>query len=250
MIWDTGSSDNTLKIIEKLKKNYPKKISFKQVGEVKIDEFTKIRQQMLEHTQEDWVLVVDGDEVWWDEKIQQTANLMRTQNCESIVSGYTNLVGDMYHTQPNSASKYEIDGVKGPITIRAMNREKIEGLNAKMPHGKQGYFDQKGILVQDRAFGGRIHVKGTSYLHMTHLIRSESLLSDRLVPKRSKKYKAELGVELPLDFYYPEAFFKSSPEIVKSVWKIRSVKNMLLSTVQTPMRSLKRSLPLPSKSGY
>ena len=46
LIYDSGSTDNTVKIISELKKKYGSKISFKEVGEVAKEEFPKLRQQM------------------------------------------------------------------------------------------------------------------------------------------------------------------------------------------------------------
>ncbi|KKR11163.1 MAG: Glycosyl transferase family 2 [Candidatus Woesebacteria bacterium GW2011_GWA1_39_21b] len=34
LIWDTGSTDNTVSIIREIKKKYPEKIDFKKVGKV------------------------------------------------------------------------------------------------------------------------------------------------------------------------------------------------------------------------
>ena len=48
LLWDTGSADNTLKIIKELQKKYTDKILFREVGSVDKDNFTKIRQQMLD----------------------------------------------------------------------------------------------------------------------------------------------------------------------------------------------------------
>ena len=72
LLWDTGSSDNTLNIIRELRKAFPNKIDFKQVREVDKDKFTLMRQKMLDQTKSDWVILVDGDEVWWDDSIKKS----------------------------------------------------------------------------------------------------------------------------------------------------------------------------------
>ena len=43
MLWDTGSTDNTRKIIDDLIKKYPDKVEFKEVGDVNREEYTSMR---------------------------------------------------------------------------------------------------------------------------------------------------------------------------------------------------------------
>ena len=74
LLWDTGSSDDTLKIVESLKQRYPSKIKFREIGEVNPEQFTVVRQKMLEESACDWVVIVDGDEVWWEDKIKETTD--------------------------------------------------------------------------------------------------------------------------------------------------------------------------------
>ena len=123
MLWDTGSTDNTRKIIEEIIKIYPDKINFKEVHETSPVEFSKIRQKMLEETEADWVILVDGDEVWWEDSIKNLVATIREKGneFETIVSPSYNIVGDIYHYQEESAGQYEIDGRRGHINIRAMN---------------------------------------------------------------------------------------------------------------------------------
>ncbi len=88
LIWDTGSTDKTVEIIEKIQKIYPHKIKFREIGEVDIDEFTSVRQQMLDETKSDWVLILDGDEVWWDDSIRKVVDKIQKQGAklETIVN--------------------------------------------------------------------------------------------------------------------------------------------------------------------
>ncbi|KKQ98140.1 MAG: Glycosyl transferase family 2, partial [Candidatus Woesebacteria bacterium GW2011_GWA1_39_12] len=99
LIWDTGSTDNTVKIIQEIKKKYPGKIDFMKVGKVDAQKFTKVRQEMLDITKSDWFLIVDGDEVWWDGGISKVTQIIRKHgnNLETIVNGYFNIIGDIYH---------------------------------------------------------------------------------------------------------------------------------------------------------
>ncbi|MBU0569765.1 glycosyltransferase, partial [Patescibacteria group bacterium] len=70
LVWDTGSTDRTVEIIKEIKKRNPKKIDFKQVVQKDIVHYTELRQQMLEATKANWIILVDGDEIWWDESMK------------------------------------------------------------------------------------------------------------------------------------------------------------------------------------
>ena len=64
LIWDTGSKDNTVKIIKEIERRYPKKVIFNQVQQKDMEGFgdiSDLRQRMLEETKGDWVILVDGD---------------------------------------------------------------------------------------------------------------------------------------------------------------------------------------------
>lgn len=249
LLWDTGSSDNTLKIIEQIAKLYPKKVKFKEVGGVDSGQFTTMRQKMLEETDCDWLMILDGDDVWWDDGIRKTLDFIRANNdkYDTLVHSYQNPVGDIYHYQDLDAHKYRIDDKYGNVGIRFMNR-KIEGLNVNKPHGQQGFFNKDGVLVQEMDPSRRFHTQDASYLHFTNLPRS-NWQGDSNVPKRKMKLKYEIGNSFPLDFYYPEVLFKEKPDFIPSPWKIMSTPYRLKSTVLTPLKKLKRKL-IKGKVGY
>lgn len=248
IIWDTGSSDKTQKIIRELKNTLPNKIDFKYFGEITSQQFPLVRQKMLEKTLADWVIVLDGDEVWWEDSIRELTENIRNfgERLDSIVNRYFTLVGDIYHFQAESAGKYEIDDERGHINIRAMNLH-IRGLHAAKPHGQQGYFDFEGKLIQNRNSKRRLHLKKPAYLHFTNMSRSSY---DKAVVKRPQKLKYEIGESLPFDFYYPEVFFKKRPEIVDCVWGNMETGYYLKSIVMTPLKHFRRKFIKIQKSGY
>ncbi len=251
LLWDTGSSDNTLSVIKELQNRYPSKISFKEVGEVNPDQFTVVRQRMLDESKCDWVLMVDGDEVWWEEKIKKLRDIIDLKGdvLDSIVSKYYNVVGDIYHFQDETAGKYNIDGKTGTYNIRAFNRH-IKGIKFIKPHGQQGIVDHKDILIQNQDKDKRDWLYGYSYLHFTNMRRSEKRLNDLKVPKRKFKLKYEIGNRFPPDFYYPEVFFKEKPETIPNVWKTTNKIFKASALIQTPLKRLKRKYFSSKKSGY
>jgi len=249
LIWDTGSEDSTLKIIEEIKKARPGKVSFKEVGKVNPEEFTKVRQKMLDESRCDWFVLIDGDEVWWEESIKKLTGTIQREGdtLETIVTPTYNIVGDIYHYQEKVAGGYEIDGRRGHFSLRAINRN-IPGLYLKKPHGTQGFFDKNGILIQERPKKFRKFLNAP-YMHFTHMVRSSTKKLDLRVPKRGIKLKYEIGIPFPRDFYYPEVFFRPRPNIVPAPWQKMSFLFWARALVETPLRKIKRRV-IPAKSGY
>ena len=249
-IWDTGSTDKTVEIIKEIEKARPGKVYFKEVGGVSPNEFTSVRQKMLEETKTDWLILVDGDEVWWEQSIMEIVSMINESGnkLDTITNRYTNLIGDIYHYQDDNAGKYHIDGRSGYLTIRAMNRD-IKGLNVNKPHGQQGFFNGDGVLIQEMNPKRRKFIDRPVCLHFTNLPRS-SKSSDEKVPKRKMKYKYELGESFPLDFYYPEVFFRPKPSVVNYPWIKRSGFYSLRAAIETPLKLLKRKIFPDQKSGY
>ena len=249
LLWDTGSSDNSLQIIREIQKNYPSKVDFKETGEVTPERYTEIRQEMLESSKSDWFLLVDGDEVWWKDSIKKVTKVIQEKgdSMESLVVKMIYPIGDIFHYQEEAAGNYQIDGEKGHIAVRAVNC-KIPGLHYEKPHGKQGIYDAKGVLIQNRDATKRLHLDA-SYLHFSHLPRSGNRMGDLLVPKRKMKLKYEVGYPFPKDYFYPEVFFRPRPSIAPSIWGRMDNRFLLRATLETPLRKAKRRI-FKRKVGY
>jgi glycosyltransferase involved in cell wall biosynthesis len=244
LIWDTGSDDSTCEIIERIKKMYPEKIDFRQFGVVDSNQFTVVRQKMLDGTSADWFIIVDGDEVWWEDSIKRLTTLIKKEGSKMdlLVSPYYNLVGDIFHYQEQSAGKYSFDRRSGHLSIRAINRN-IPGLHFEKPYGHEGLYDKDGIPIQNRDSRHRNYLD-TYYLHFTHMLRSGFRNFDNNVPMRQKKYKYELGEPFPKDFYYPEVFFQKIPDNTASPWINRSLGYLLISFFEYPLKFIKRKVGL------
>ncbi len=251
LLWDTGSTDTTVDIIKEILKTKvgEKKVTFKEVGEVDPVQFTTMRQEMLDQTKTDWFMILDGDEVWWEQSIKKVTNVIKEKgnDLESVVSPFYNIVGDIYHYQEEQAGMYKIDDHNGHINIRAINRQ-IPGLHFDKPHGMQGIYDNEGRLIQQRSKNKRLFVSAP-YMHFTNVIRSTSLQIDLKVPKRSVKLKYDLGIPFSKDFKYPEVFSRPKPDIVPSPWQKRSSIFTARAFIETPFRKIKRRL-IKGKVGY
>lgn len=249
LLWDTGSTDNTLRIIEDIIKKIGKKIDFRQAGQVDSVSFTTIRQKMLEDTKSDWFLILDGDEVWWRDSIKRVVETIQNEgkDLEALVVPFYDIVGDIYHFQEEKAGQYKIDGKKGHLSIKAVNRN-IEGLHFNNPYGQEGLFDKEGSPIQNRSSSRRKYLN-TPFMHFTNMIRSSSHQQDKKVLKRGFKYKYELGQAFPKGFKYPEVFSMDFPKYIPSPWTERSKSYLVKSAILSGPRWIKRRV-ITSKSGY
>ncbi|MDP3973623.1 MAG: glycosyltransferase family 2 protein [Candidatus Daviesbacteria bacterium] len=234
LIWDTGSTDRTVEIIKELIKVKGNKISFKEVGEVDKYKFSKMRQEMLEETQSDWILILDGDEIWWEDSIKKLIDFINKngKNYESAVTPFINAIGDIYHYQSEEAGKYELIGKKGHLTIRAMRKD-IPGLHVGGSYGIEGYLDKENNPIQKRD-PRKIAFIDAPFLHLTHLKRSSIDIHH--------KFKYELGLKFPKNFRYPQVLKKDRPDIVLSPFSKRNVLYEVIGLLKFPYLSLKRNI--------
>lgn len=234
IVGNHGSTDNTIEIIKYI--NSPK-IKIYDFSHIPDDRYSEVRTAMMAKTQTDWLLILDGDEIWPANAIQNTVNIINTHpDLDFIVQPFYNLVGDVYHYQPESAGKYNLCGYTGHVTIRAINNQNMGGVKFHGAHMQQGMFDANGVLIQNR-LDSKFIFQPVKYFHTTHLRRSNV---DAQVQKRPAKFKYELGTSFPFDFKYPEIFYSPHPALVKDVWERRNILYNLNALWQTPLRHLHR----------
>lgn len=233
LIYDTGSTDKTVEIIRQIQKVKKNKIIFKEVGPGEEDAFPKLRQQMLKESDCDWLIVVDGDEIWWEKSIKKLIQKIKKDGdkLDGIAVPYFVSLGDIYHYQEERAGQYQLLGKKGHFSLRAINK-KVPGLHVSLPYGHEGYFDKDNQPVQERK--GVVFLD-SSYLHTTHLKRSGNR-------RKKDKFKFELGKSFQKTFLFPEVLFRPRPEIVPSPWKKQGDLFLLRSLPLTPLRKLKRRI--------
>lgn len=235
LIYDTGSTDKTMDVINNINN---KKIILKKVNLEKFDEGL-IRQQMLDSTVSDWFIILDADEIWWDDSIKQVTETIKREGnqLESIVVPTVNMVGDMFHFQEKEAGRYHLAEKVGHYGLRAINR-RISGLHGYGEHGVFMWVDDKNVRIEHRD-KNKIQFLNAPYIHTTHLKRSEYINSNE-VYKRNKKLKYEIGIETPKDYFYPEVFFREKPSIVKSPWEIPNLDYKIISMIETPLKKFRR----------
>ncbi len=245
LLWDTGSTDRSWEIAKELKSKYKDKIDIKCYGDTTPETFPKVRQAMLDATKADWFIVVDADEIWWDDSIRNLVSSIKNEKqAEAFVVPNYNVVGDIFHYLPQSAGNYRFGSKKGNYALRAV--KVIDGLKSVGQHGVWGWADSDGKQIQER---NTFKFIDAPYIHTTFLPRGESREFDLLVPKRSKKLKYEIGIKFPRDFYYPESFFKSRPDFILSPWQTMTNSYRLKAYIQTPIKKMKRRF-VKNKIGY
>lgn len=233
LVYDTGSTDKTVKIIKQLNLDYPQKIIFKEKGKVDKFELTKLRQEMINESKCDWFIILDGDEIWPEQSIK---SLIKTINekgdhIDAIYVPFINLVGDIYHYQDSSVGNYKIQDKKGFFTIRAINKY-IPGLHLDRPYPNEGFFDKENVLLQDKEKDKLIFLDAP-FLHCTHLKRTTK-------EQQKNKYKYELGKKFKKDFVYPKTFFENPPKYVSPIWQKAGAHYLLWSYLLYPMKLLRR----------
>ncbi len=239
LIWDTGSSDDTELIINKLIDKYPQKINYKKRLLKSPQDFSKIRQEMLDETDADWFGVIDGDEIWWKDSISKAIeSINKNKDFESIVVPTVNLVGDIYHYQEKHSGNYRLAGRVGHYNLRFINR-KIPGLSSFGGHGQWGWVDGYGKMIQDRD-PKKILFVDAPYIHATNIQRSSVNSGDMEVIKRKNKIKYDLGINFPLDYFYPESLFQERPDFIESPWRTRNSSFVARAVIETPLKKIKR----------
>lgn len=239
IITDTGSTDKTREIVNKIKEVYKNKIDYKEIGQVDKYQYSLVRQKMLEETKTDWIMVLDGDEIWWQNSIGQVIEYIKQKGNEtdSIIVPTINLVGDVFHYQEKEAGRYNFNGRVGHYNLRFINR-RIPGLKITGDYPLESFIDANNTPLQNRNNAKMIFLD-TPYIHATHIPRSSN---DEVVMQRRRKLKYELGIAFPKDFYYPESFFKERPDIVPNIWNNMNAKFKFRAFIETPLRKIKRRI--------
>lgn len=215
-VFDTGSTDRTVEIVEMIKNS---KLTFEQKGIVNKEQYTKLRQEMLDRTKTSWFMVLDGDEIWPNTAVRELITAVRSapRQIDAVVVGQWVCQGDVFHfSKAVKELQEDRTGRKGFWLPRAWR--KTPGLHAIGEYGVESYADRDGVNVSywDTK---RLKYLTHKFFHMTFLPRSSNLQKDREVMMRSQKTHFYKGTSFPNGMEYPEVFYRKKPDFIKSPWK-------------------------------
>jgi len=121
IVFDTGSTDKTVEIVQGLAKEYPDKIFFEEKGECDKKRHTELRQEMVDKTATDWFMILDGDEVWTRRGMEEVLNIINENSgMECLIAPFYLCVGDVYHYSRKGL--YEIMGQKGHFSPKLFKK--------------------------------------------------------------------------------------------------------------------------------
>jgi len=185
LVWDTGSTDKTVSLIQSIKSP---KIKFKQSGPVNRIGLVRLRNEQIKVTKTDWFLLVDGDEIWPEKNLIQLIKAMQSAKPETLalVNRTRNCLGDLNHYLPESRGCYRIGPWSGHLNIRAIRN--LPGLKVIGSYPNEAYVYQ-GRKLQDQP--ERLEFCDTWYYHTTHLKRT-GWRHQFLVMDRIKKFRPVL----------------------------------------------------------
>jgi|GEM_PF-1941849 len=167
IIFDTGSTDETVNKIKKLIQKYPTKIIFEEKGECDKKRHTQLRQEMVDNTKTDWFMILDGDEVWPTKTLEEAMSVINSQqNVECIVVPFYLCVGDVYH-EYRKAGAIEILGKTNFHYPRFI--KKIRGVRWSGDYNSDTLVDSVGKVFFTK--DNTLFLKN-KFWHLTHLRRS------------------------------------------------------------------------------
>lgn len=233
IIFDTGSTDKTVKTIKLVKSS---KIIFQEKGIQDKDGIVKLRNEQIKLTSTGWILVIDGDEVWPKAELKKLIDCAKEyKNTKAIFNRTRNCLGDIYHYQPYEFGEYKIAGVKGNLNIRLIKNSKDLTVIGGYP--LESFSDSGGPLEKQDKF---LKFCDCWYLHMTFLERSSrgrvGTLSNQGRPKL-----VQVGIKMEND-KLPEVFFGKTPDIVENPLQKRGMVYELKARMLAPLIFLKRMM--------
>lgn len=229
IIYDTGSTDETVSIIKSIPS---KKIILKQFPSVTAERMVELRNQQIQETKTNWFMLVDGDEVWPNRSIVELTKVVRKYNRSHIgIVVQANVpVGDLYHLLDERAGNYSLMGMTGHYNLRGYKI--VEGMKWIGSFPLEAYVDKKGKVIQD--MDESLVLLKHKYWHLTHMRRSSL--------DHHGKRKVEVGNKH--GFRLPEVFFMDRPAIVPSPWSTFTMKEEMFAKLVTPLVKMKRLLEI------
>jgi glycosyltransferase involved in cell wall biosynthesis len=229
IIYDTGSSDKTVEIIQSIQSE---KISLQLFNTYSRKELTNLRNKQISQTLTDWILVVDGDEIYPQHTIQEIVEIIPTlkSSIVGVVVPFYNWCGDVFHVQSESRGLYQFGEKKGHLNLRGI--KKTPDLSVVGDYPLEAYMHQ-GNKIQ--AVPKQLHFLTQKYFHAGDLVRSTN---DAVTFER--KQVVEFGSKLKIQL--PEVLYLNRPKNIFDPLKKRSLAYTLMAAAIAPLKMVKRKL--------
>ena len=237
IIYDTGSTDDTVKIIKHIiASGYENKILFEEKGVSDRNKIGLLRQEMIEKTDTDYFMILDGDEIWWKKTIEELISIINEESHEKylVAQHYINCSKDIFHYRNPGRDVFSFLDKKEASTIRLYSM-KIPGIHCGGYYGIEGFFDKDNEEVQSGKY--EIFWQKEKYFHTSYIQRSSKQYADLKVYSRINKLFPAYDYKFARDFAYPEVFYSNYPDFIRNPFKkdffsIRSVIYFMLDTIK------------------
>lgn len=167
LVFDTGSTDSTVTIVKDLQTKYPEKIFFEEKGPADKKRHTELRQEMVDRTETEWIMLLDGDEVWKRSGMEEAfAYLGSHPEIDSLASDIYLCAGDVQHTHNRFLMK-KINKISDLKLARFYR--KVPGLHWSGDYGLDGLYREGGELIWENCPAIK-----QKFWHTTHLKRSRT----------------------------------------------------------------------------
>lgn len=226
LVVDDNSTDQTGKVLRSLKLRFTSNTAKLPV--------TEIRNQMIAQTKTEWLILLDGDEVWNRGMIEKFLKHLKTvpQKVSGVFLQTRNCVGDVWHYLPQTFGKYQLGAMTGNFNIRAYRKNAGMKWFGTYPLEHYGSKDMSINTQSDKLsfFDGY-------YWHMTNLSRSSK--ADKIPGFRHRAVEQGIAADKT---ELPEVFWESRPGFVPDPLARRSISFELAAKIITPLKKLKRLL--------
>jgi glycosyltransferase involved in cell wall biosynthesis len=213
IVFDTGSTDNTVAVVEEVAKEFPGKIIFEKKGPADKARHTTLRQEMIERTTTDWFMILDGDEVWTDRGMEESKQAIKQAGeMECLISPFYLCVGDIFHASSRGA--YTIRGSVVHATPRFFKR--APGLRWSGEYNHDAVVDAEGQNVFEK---DQVRFLKEKFWHVSHLLRSSKDDAEYSSgnTRGDKRRLTHLFLGTKITEPVPEVFLKNPSKVTKAL---------------------------------
>ena len=189
---------------------------------------------MLERTETDYFMILDGDEIWWKNSIEELIAIVNSEEEPLLVAQhYINCAKDIFHYRKPERDVFAFLDKKEAATIRLYSM-KIPGIHCGGYYGIEGFFDGDNNEVQCGKY--EIVWQKEKYFHTSYIQRSSSQKKDLKAFSRMSKLFMSYDYKFPKNYKFPEVFYADYPSIVlspfkRNIFSVRTFSYFLLDTL-------------------